>query len=211
MRPRPGSGPKLVRVDAKLRDHGHWTRVALRAQDVARLGAAGDGILRGVQAVPFPPAKGRGIRPHEVLPRKEQSPRFALRGLAHRQARGEVVRLLVDVDDVRPKRPQQVAQSGEVEQVKVSIETCRQHAQAVAPQMGALKRLATAVLQPVWGNDAGQLYIGLPRQLLELALVGAYHAGFGDHDDLHAAAWAYTFMVCIATAPQENRAARARA
>src|SRR5262249_54139343 len=80
-----------------------------------------------------------------------------------------------------------------------------------APQMGALKRLATAVLQPVWGNDAGQLYIGLPRQLLELALVGAYHAGFGDHDDLHAAAWAYTFMVCIATAPQENRAARARA
>src|SRR5262249_34435420 len=146
-----------------------------------------------------------------VLPGKEQARRSALRGLAHGQARGEVVRLFVDMDDVGPKRPQHVVEPDEVEQVEVSVEPDRQHAQAIAPQVGALKPLTTAVLQAVRGDDTGQLQVGLPRQLLELALVSAYHAGLGDHDHLHAAAWAYTFMVCMATAPHEKRAARALA
>ena len=119
--------------------------------------------------------------------------------------RSEVIRLFVGVDHVPPLAAK-VATEPRIEVgVKMAVERQRLDHQAIALRMPAVElEHLPAVIAPGGRHHDRQLGAAA-GQLLQLALVGAVDAGFGDHQDAHGARlpslWATVPTPCGAGGP----------
>ncbi len=90
---------------------------------------------------------------------------------------GQVVRLLVDVDHVRPGLGDDPPESRKVEQVVIAVETDRRDQGPIPADVGRLVRLAG----PGRRHHHGQIDVRARRDLLKLALIRANDERLGDH------------------------------
>src|SRR5207248_10386642 len=118
------------------------------------------------------PAERRGVAPQQVLPCEKQGPRASASRLPRAVRCCKVVRLLVDVHQVRPKVAQGASQARPGEQVVAAVKPHRLYAQTV---FGRRLRLLleldapTARFAPLRSRDCDQLLdIGMGSDRLEL-------------------------------------------
>jgi len=131
----------------------------------------------------LPQGVGQRVAAGQILPAKEQAARPGPAGQGQRLPGGDVVRLLVDVDDIRGG-VEPAAQTGVVVQVKVPVEADRIGDQAVAGRIAAFQRGLAALVAPGRRHNHRQVDAE-PGDFLQLALVNAHDAGLGEHQDAH--------------------------
>ena len=172
-------------IHAELGDDGQAALVALGAPHLARFLVADDGIVDVAQHVALHQAEGQGIAPLDVLPGEKEAlgpgPARQPQGVGRRQ----VVRLLVDVHQVGLHAPDLLAQTRVKVEVKVAVEGHGLDDQLVALGVLSLQLEDAPLVPPVGGHDDRQFHLGQARQLFQLFLVGADHAGLGDHQNAH--------------------------
>ena len=138
MRPRQGRGGEQFRIDAKLGNDRQRPLKALLPPDGRRLLAADQRVVSMSQHPALDQPEGEWIAPLEVLPGEEQRLCPDAARSPNREVGGEVVRLLVDVHDLRREFRDPPGQPRIIVQVEVPVEANRLDDQAVALGEGLL-------------------------------------------------------------------------
>jgi hypothetical protein len=120
-----------------------------------RFPVANDAIVGVPQYVAFQEAKGEGVVPQDVLPGEKQAPGPDPAGQPHGVSRGQVVRLLVDVDQVGPHAADLLTQTGVEVQVKVPVEDHRLDHQVISGRMLSLQMGHAPFIPPIGRDDSG--------------------------------------------------------
>src|SRR5690606_20073988 len=175
-----------LRVDPELRDQRDRAAVTLAPQHYAGVAVADDRRRGRPVVVALQQAEGWRVAPVNVLPGEEDRLRASAPGQPGGVGRHEVVRLLVDVDNVRPELAYALAQPGVVVDVVVAVEAHRLDDEFVAVGVHRLQgQLTDAILVPRGWHDQTQLDAGEPGKLLDFLLVDTGHQRLGEHQDAH--------------------------
>src|SRR6266568_378176 len=192
-----------LRVDAVLRHDADWTAEALALQYIGSVGNTCHRDRRVTVIVLLHLAERWWVAAVDVLPGNKQH----LRLVAPRQARGvkgrEVVRLFIDMQDLRAYLAHDLAQAWVVIEMKMAIEHHRCDDRAIAPGVARLKNLLAAIIgQPVSRRDKSEFDARTKRQFFQFALCSARHKGFRDHQYAHSI---IAIVSCSAQMPLRRR------
>src|SRR5262249_20520363 len=113
------------RIDAKLRDDSQPSSIAFGAPDRSCALRPRDGIINRSQCPAFPYRKGPRIASQNVFPAKKQRSRPRSPGSAQRMPCGDVIWLLVDVDNVWMDFSHAARRCRKIMQVEIAVEPNR--------------------------------------------------------------------------------------
>ena len=149
-------GGEQVGIHAELRDDAGRAGVAFGAQHPQRFAAAGNRVGAATKHAALEPAKRGRVVAHLVLPGEEQRARADASSQPTAVRGRQVVRLLVQVNQVGSDVTQHAAQPGPIEEVVATVEADRLDAQVV--RVRASRRFehqgsAAALVPRRWRHD----------------------------------------------------------